>query len=123
MEFVILGVLIAAAGFFLVSKNKQSKISEQTATHKQYAAVRIEDCDFSCAVAFDQSSRIYLASEAPSLPLNGCDRTEKCRCRYVHYSDRRQNHDDRRNDSQVLRDTFVGNEKRISKKRGRRVDD
>lgn len=123
MEFIILGGLIAAAGVFFVSKNKKSKIPKQTATDKQYAAVKIEDCDFSCSAAFDLSSKIYLASEAPSLPLNDCDRTERCRCRYVHFNDRRQNTDDRRNESQVLRDTFVGDEKRLSKRRGRRADD
>ena len=36
----------------------------------------------------------FLSSEAPLLPLAGCT-VESCRCRYVHYEDRRER--DRRN--------------------------
>lgn len=122
MEIFILGLLIVVIVLF-IAKNKGNKSAQQTQTHHPFAAVKIEDCDFSCSLAFEQSSMIYLASEAPSLPLKDCDRAEKCRCRYVHHNDRRKNTDDRRNDSPVLRDTFVGDEKRVTKSRGRRFDD
>lgn len=31
----------------------------------------------------------FLAHEAPLFPLEGCDRPRSCRCRYLHFEDRR----------------------------------
>jgi len=36
----------------------------------------------------------YLSSEAPALPLQGCDQ-EHCKCKYEHYRDRRDEEDRR----------------------------
>ena len=54
----------------------------------------------------------FLASEAPLLPLDGCT-VESCRCRYVHYDDRRER--DRRNSygrTTTLTPASVGQERR-----------
>jgi hypothetical protein len=39
----------------------------------------------------------YLSNEAPSIPLPTCD-TQNCRCRYVHFKDRREGFDRRLRD-------------------------
>ena len=59
-----------------------------------YAGVMIRPCLEACAVATQQRGTRYLSTEAPTLPLPGCD-TDECRCRYSYQDDRRE-HEDRR---------------------------
>ncbi len=61
-----------------------------------YEAVSVRPCLEACQAAWDQQDKRYLASEAPELPLAGCD-VGKCGCRYVHHEDRRGT-EDRRDD-------------------------
>lgn len=117
--YVVPAVVIALFFFKLRKPNK----SERSPTPKRYAAVMIDHQDFPCSAAFDRSTQLYLACEAPKLPLETCDRPEKCRCKYVHFDDRRQKEDDRRVSSPLLRDSYIGDEKRTPRKRGRRFDD
>lgn len=42
-----------------------------------------------CAAAMTCAGKRFLAMNAPTLPLRGCDAAQ-CQCRYVHYDDRRQ---------------------------------
>ncbi len=122
MELFIFVVVISIIVFFLF-KNKRNRELEPALRQKPYAAVKIDECDFPCSAAFNYSSRVYLVHEAPTLPLDNCDKTEKCRCRFMHYSDRRHSVEDRRSSSLILRDTFTGDDKRTSPIRGRRIDD
>jgi hypothetical protein len=48
----------------------------------------------SCEAAVRMAGQRFLASDAPTLPLKGCDAAQ-CRCRYVHHADRRDPHDRR----------------------------
>ena len=62
----------------------------------------------------------FLSTEAPMLPLKGCDAAQ-CRCRYVH-------HDDRRAGPRRRADVWVGGTQMWSgseqrRNRGRRVTD
>lgn len=122
MEILILAAAAVLIIFFY-QKNKRGKVSKPSAKRMQYSGVKIDECDFSCPSSFALSRQVFLTREAPRLPLAECDRVRKCRCKLIHFDDRRQTHDDRRVFSRVLRDIFKGNEKRISFKRGRRKDD
>ena len=55
---------------------------------KRWHAVTIEPRHQACEAAFKAAGVRYLSSEAPPLPLAGCDAVE-CKCRYRHYRDRR----------------------------------
>lgn len=59
----------------------------------KYHAVAIARNSVACAAAAQLVGRRYLSKEAPLLPVTGC-MAKPCRCRYVHYADRRS--DDRR---------------------------
>lgn len=120
MELLLVIFLLILVVLFLLKK-KQANVPRPKVVHKPYAAVMIDHQDFPCSAAFDRSSRIYLSYETPKLPLESCDRSEKCHCKYVHYDDRRHSDGDRRVDSPVLRDTYRGDEHRTPGKRGRRV--
>lgn len=61
-----------------------------------YHAVSIERGSKACAAARQMESKRYLSSEAPMLPVRGCTMTT-CKCRYVHYNDRRSPRDRRVN--------------------------
>ena len=59
-----------------------------------YHSVMIAAGGQCCATVRTLTGVRFLSREAPLLPLAGCDAGE-CRCRYVHFVDRRD--DDRRN--------------------------
>ncbi len=104
---------------------KRLKFSSKKASYKikgPFAAVKIKPCGESCGEAQLQSEKMFLINEAPGLPLKNCDRIFNCRCRFVHFDDRRQQ-GDRRSHSTVLQSVFRGEESRNTKRRGRRWDD
>ena len=123
MEIIAIVVLLIVIYALIRLKRSSNKTAEQTVVYKPYAAVKIDPCDFPCSPAFDSAARIFLSRDAPTLPLNNCDRTSRCRCKYIHYDDRRQNHEDRRSGSLVMQDVFNGENRRMNSKRGRRKDD
>ena len=65
-------------------------------TNKPFAAVSIQPSTLgSCEAAREIGGVRYLSQEAPPLPLQDCSHPERCRCKYKHWDDRRQD-DDRR---------------------------
>ena len=56
-----------------------------------YHAVSIRCGKNACQAAQDKLGQRHLSAEAPLLPLDQCDRTDQCDCRYEHYDDRRGN--------------------------------
>ena len=60
----------------------------------QYHAVSLKFSSNACEAAKTMEGKRFLSSAAPRIPLADCDVLE-CKCRFVHYKDRRQ-HDDRR---------------------------
>ena len=60
----------------------------------KHRGVSIRPGQQSCAAAQQLKDKRFLAGEAPTLPLAGCDR-EKCDCRYAHHKDRREGIDRR----------------------------
>jgi hypothetical protein len=89
---------------------------------KPYAAVKIQPVKHhACQPAYDASFRVYLRSEAPTLPLRDCGMPGQCRCRYVHYDDRR--HWRRRSPNILLPGSADKRERRHQGRRGRRRTD
>ena len=60
----------------------------------QWRAVRIAPGLMCCKAASEHADEVFLASGAPRLPLADCTENE-CRCKYVHYEDRRSGGDRR----------------------------
>ncbi len=125
MEWLLLLLLVVGITAFIFLKNKNEKVvATETVSHiKKYAAVRIKPHEHACNAAFDYSHRVYLASEAPLLPLNDCDKSDSCRCGYVHYDDRRNANMQRRGESITMTDVHSGRERRDETKHGRRKND
>lgn len=57
---------------------------------KEYRAVKIKPGRVTCDAVAEISASMYLCNEAPLLPLTNCSRNDNCKCRYEHFSDRRQ---------------------------------
>jgi len=62
-----------------------------------YHAVSIEAGASCYRTAMMHGGHRYLSTEAPVIPLPTCD-TKNCRCRYLHYEDRRDESDRRQRD-------------------------
>ncbi|MBK6508977.1 MAG: hypothetical protein IPG64_04495 [Haliea sp.] len=60
-----------------------------------FHAVSVGPVPGSCTVALSVRSLRFLSDEAPSLPLENCTAAQ-CKCRYMHYPDRRSGTRDRR---------------------------
>jgi hypothetical protein len=72
------------------SPNKSPKTKSAT---QNYRCVVIKAGLMQCKAVDKYKSKRLLTSEAPVLPVPGCDSTE-CKCKFVRYEDRRR--DDRR---------------------------
>jgi len=59
----------------------------------EWRSVRIRSGLIACKAVSSVKGRIFLAPDAPSLPLENC--TEDCRCHYVFLDDRRSGTDRR----------------------------
>lgn len=64
------------------------------ATTSKFHAVSIRPGLDACRAALGLAGQRFLSDAAPSIPLPSCD-AQHCRCRFVHFSDRRDG-DDRR---------------------------
>ena len=86
-----------------------------------FHAVAIRCTKNACQAAQDSHGERYLSAEAPLLPLDQCDRPDRCRCRYQHYKDRR---DDSRRGTEIGLPT-QSDPKRVERRhaKGRRSED
>ena len=96
---VAIGVVIAMWRTWVHNNLLPSTFEANAATHP-YHCVAIYHRDGACAAAKRLSGHRFLSREAPPIPLPACD-VDRCRCRYVHFEDRRQN-DERRNPRPAL---------------------
>ncbi|MTI64072.1 hypothetical protein [Methylophaga sp.] len=123
MEVALFILIVGVLAVYLLLIRKKKPESPVPEIHKHpYAAVRIKPHQHACNAAFDMSHRVFLVSEAPTLPLNDCNKADSCRCGYVHYDDRRNGHD-RRGESIVMRDAYSKKERRNEERQGRRKRD
>ena len=98
--------IVAVAIVFLLSRRsvktaqpKRSKRTKTTATRAersstQWRAVKIEPGLFCCDAVGKLAGQVFLSTESPSLPLDGCSE-QNCRCKYIHLEDRRSGGDRR----------------------------
>jgi len=61
---------------------------QPTTESSQFASVRLRCDNHACGSAIEMRDQVFLASEAPTLPLTNCDATH-CQCKYAKASDRR----------------------------------
>ena len=98
----IAGILILVLIFLLVLRKESepkprssaARPAKLTAT-TEFHAVSIKFASSACSAAKSLEGKRFLSSAAPRIPLPECDVLE-CKCRFVHYADRREA-DDRRN--------------------------
>lgn len=84
-----------------------------------YHAVRIAHLSTCCTKVAEIDGRLFLAAEAPKIPMPECD-AAKCRCRYVHYEDRR-GAENRREPADGPHHYFAMRDRRLGQ--GRRAND
>ncbi len=98
---IVVILILAVIYFFVRSKGSDSKPQSpasrpvKTAATSEFHAVSIKFPSSACSAAKSLDGKRFLSSAAPRIPLAECDVLE-CKCRFVHYSDRREG-DDRRN--------------------------
>lgn len=71
-----------------------STAEQTTRSTTRWRAVKIAPGLMSCDAAAKLAGQVFLASESPVLPLDGCSEGD-CRCKYVHLEDRRSGGDRR----------------------------
>ncbi len=103
---VIALAIAAVAILFLLSRrsvksvrSKRTRTTSSTAGRKersttQWRAVKIVPDLFCCDAVGKLSGKVFLSTESPQLPLEGCSEQD-CRCRYMHLQDRRSGGDRR----------------------------
>lgn len=75
-----------------VQKSTIRQAAERETT--RWRAVRIKPGLICCDAASRISEEVFLASESPKLPLEGCSE-RNCQCKYIHLEDRRSGGDRR----------------------------
>ncbi len=104
------------------SKNAgKADVVPERSSDTRWRAVEIRPGLFCCKTAAKIANRIYLASEAPTFPLDGCSE-KKCQCKYKFLDDRR-NGEDRRDDFVTLSSVTQSFENDRRHLRGRRTSD
>ncbi len=87
-----------------------------------YHAVSLKSLPSACDAAKAMEGQRVLSAEAPQIPLPDCD-VPTCKCRFVHYKDRRAG-DDRRNPwGSGMGAGGTGNYEEEQRKSGERRDD
>jgi hypothetical protein len=95
----IVAIVILLAALFLLRRTQKSIVQRPTAKpparpsagqpdNTKFHAVSIRVASGACAAAMGMQGERFLATEAPQLPLPGCDAAD-CQCRFIHFKDRR----------------------------------
>lgn len=81
--------LFLLAAIVLRQRGRRGRAVQPRPAAKPWAAVKVRPQGMNCAAARRLADSVFLASEAPPLPLPGC-RAGRCDCRYQYLDDRRQ---------------------------------
>jgi hypothetical protein len=90
----------------------------QRPPRRRWHAITIVGRATACAAAQACKGKRFLSSEAPRLPLSGCD-VQQCGCKYRHFEDRRG--EPRRTDEKIADSKRPSTNRRAT--RGRRATD
>jgi hypothetical protein len=108
----------------LIEANPDTKAPEpapaRRGSRQPWHAVVIAAPASACAAAQACKGKRYLSSEAPRLPLEGCD-AKSCNCRYRHHADRRDG--PRRQEDQASAPVASRDQANRRSRRGRRATD
>ena len=124
---IIIVVLIVAAAILLRSAKKpaspKSSDRRSGARSSRYRGVSCHPPTQSCEAAVKIAGSRFLVAEAPELPLPECS-VYRCRCKYRHHEDRRDEDADRRVPHGLRNDLF-GAMRQMERRtvRGRRASD
>lgn len=92
---LVLGLLVAwffyRKGLDKPQDRQDQRVSRGGVT---YHAVSIKPGAYACSAANEMAGERFLATEAPEIPLPGCQ-SSNCECHFVHYKDRRAGKDRR----------------------------
>ena len=101
VSFLLVGGLIFISGIFGVGRRRTTRTrkkaagaTKEDAETTRWRSVKIAPGLISCDYANILAGKVFLAREAPPLPLANCAETE-CRCKYIHLQDRRSGTDRR----------------------------
>jgi len=83
-----IALLAVAVGNYYLRLHKRRLARRQRPSIHKYRAVAISHSLLSCKAVGAFDGKRFLAADAPSLPVKGCDMWP-CRCRYQHLPDRR----------------------------------
>lgn len=101
---LIVGVIVLLLIVAVMIWHRKKRASEREAangneidlmaTTSKFHAVSIRPGPGACHAALGLQGQRFLSDSAPSIPLPSCD-SQNCRCRFMHFADRRSG-DDRR---------------------------
>lgn len=109
-----------SALFHYKAKIKREPVKKHTVLNPYHAVSVASPLIGACRAAEKCNGRRFLSSEAPHLPLSGCDALH-CHCRYQHHEDRRSEESRRVSDDRGLSRVWNGAERRATS--GRRISD
>ena len=101
---LVMGLAVPLALFFLRARREAAPAAPwvtaaparpATPRPPSFRAVSVTPGLDACAAVRDVAGQRLLGREAPSLPLENCDRAAHCQCRYTHFPDRRAGGDRR----------------------------
>ena len=102
LSITIVGIVFLGLVLFFILRKGASRDQRPAAVRPTKAgasttfhAVSIKFASSACSAAKSLEGKRFLSGAAPQIPLPDCDVLE-CKCRFAHYSDRRES-DDRRN--------------------------
>jgi hypothetical protein len=122
---LVLGLLVAwyfyRQGLDKPEDRKERRISLGPKDASRYHAVSIKPGAYACRAVTEIAGERFLASEAPGMPLPGCDAAE-CDCHFIHHKDRRSGKDRRSPFTSgglaATTGTFAGERRRGADRRG-----
>jgi hypothetical protein len=101
--FVIIALVLLVVWLFIrrggssaakPAKSERRIVMADTSKSSEFHAVAIKFDSNACSAAKKLDGARLLSSEAPLIPLPGCD-VQSCNCHFVHYNDRRKRSDRR----------------------------
>jgi len=106
LDLIILAIILLALCFWLVTRLSEARLkktiqkeSDASLYMPQFSCVIFSPGNDSCKSALAYQTKPILISNAPELPLRGCN-AENCACSLLQYDDRRTGTD--RRDREVL---------------------